>query len=103
MTVITQIVGCNKSAKAFQRMDDFGVLMVRESKRIRVGDVKEMDRMDSTMRALVSNNNVTSTREKSMAKALLKVLESEGANYRICGGRNGIKPKKGPTTIQILR
>ncbi|XP_065009038.1 uncharacterized protein LOC135639171 [Musa acuminata AAA Group] len=97
MMTIAQVVGCNESAKVFRRVDDINVLIdmvVGKRRRVRenattvlqnllknnrdntMGDVKEMDVVDATMRALVDNDSRTITRGKSKTKASLKVMES---------------------------
>ncbi|CAL9044585.1 unnamed protein product [Musa banksii] len=90
MMTIAQVVGCNESAKAFQRVDYINVLVdlvVGESRRVRenatialpnlvknnrdnaMGDVKEMDAVDAAMRALVDNDNRMNTRGKSRQRS----------------------------------
>ncbi|CAL9176282.1 unnamed protein product [Musa hybrid cultivar] len=90
MMTIAQVVGCNESAKAFQRVDHINVLVdlvVGESRRVRenatialpnlvknnrdnaMGDVKEMDAVDVAMRALVDNDNRMNTRGKSRQRS----------------------------------
>ncbi|CAL9064992.1 unnamed protein product [Musa banksii] len=83
--------------EVFRRVDDVSVLMdlvVGGSGRARknatvvllnlvknngdktLGDVREVDRAETIVRALVNNDNRVSARGKSKAEALLRVLES---------------------------
>ncbi|CAL9753632.1 unnamed protein product [Musa acuminata subsp. burmannicoides] len=98
MTITTQAAGCDESIEVFRRVDGVSILVdlvVGRSKRARenivvallnlvksngdktIGDIKEVDRADATMRALADNDNGVSTRGNSKMEALLRVLESK--------------------------
>ncbi|CAL9189403.1 unnamed protein product, partial [Musa hybrid cultivar] len=79
--------------RSVPRVDDVSVLVDGGSERTRktitivllnlvksnedkvLGNIKEVDEVEATMRALVDNESQVSTRRKSKVKVLLKVLE----------------------------
>ncbi|CAL9190490.1 unnamed protein product [Musa hybrid cultivar] len=95
MTMIAQAAGYNKHMETFQRVHNINILVdlvVWGSRRARenatiallnlvksngentMGDIREVDKAEVAMRALVVGDSRVSAREKSMVEMLLRIM-----------------------------